>query len=82
MIDTLLDSPMELILPKLPLAPDLKDALLGGTSTVSQILDLVTAYEHAEWSFVDRLADEFAQHEERLATAYRRAVASATALAA
>jgi c-di-GMP-related signal transduction protein len=82
MIDALLDRPMDLILRSLPLAIDLKDALQGETNEVSRVLDLVTAYENANWSVVDRIAIQFAQQEERVAHAYRQAVAQATELAA
>lgn len=82
MIDALLDRPLDVILGQLPLAMDLKEALLGEPNEVARVLDLVTAYESANWAHVDEIAGEFAQHEERVAQAYRQAVASATLLAA
>ncbi|MFN0073128.1 MAG: EAL and HDOD domain-containing protein [Chloroflexota bacterium] len=82
MIDALLSFPLEAILPQLPLAPDLKAALEGEENEVSRVLDLVTAYENANWPVVDQIAGEFAQHEERIALAYRQAVEAATELAA
>lgn len=76
-LDAILDRPMDTILDELPLAPDIKQALLGEPNQVSQVLEMARAYEKANWSRVEQIAVDFAQQEERVASAYCRAVAMA-----
>ncbi len=49
LLDTFLDQPMENILKELPLAEEIKDALLGQDGDFKNILDLVLLYEKGSW---------------------------------
>ena len=49
LLDALLDRPMSEALEPLHLAPQLVDALTGGASELRGVLDLVVAYERADW---------------------------------
>jgi c-di-GMP-related signal transduction protein len=48
-IDALLDMPMADILPKLPMAPPVKQALMGEAGPFRTALDAVIAYERGDW---------------------------------
>lgn len=50
LMDAILDEPMNSVLTKLPLAKDIKDALLGEPGLLSEYLALVKCYERAEWA--------------------------------
>jgi len=49
MLDALLGMPMDEILKNVPLDEEVKKALLGNESSLSSLLGLVGAYEHADW---------------------------------
>lgn len=49
LLDTFLDQSMESILKELPLAEEIKDALLGQDGDFKNILDLVLLYEKGSW---------------------------------
>jgi c-di-GMP-related signal transduction protein len=49
LLDTFLDQPMENILKELPLAEEIKDALLGRDGDFKNIFDLVLLYEKGSW---------------------------------
>ncbi len=74
MLDTMLDQPMDSILEEMPLADDLRDALLGKENPLREILDLVVRYERAKW---DELQIQAAAHSisvESLPDTYYQAV--------
>lgn len=50
LMDAILDEPMESVLAKLPLAKEIKDALVGEPGALSSYLGLVKCYEQALWS--------------------------------
>lgn len=54
-IDVLLDRPMQSILQEIPIAEQIKDALLGNSGGIRLILDLVIAYERGGWEQVKSL---------------------------
>lgn len=60
LIDVIMNEPMKYVLDDLPLSADVKDALLGGQNSFSEILQLVEHYEQADWNDVIQL--ETAQH--------------------
>ncbi len=49
LLDTFLDQPMEAILAELPLAEEIKAALLGEPGEFKDILDMVLLYEQGSW---------------------------------
>ena len=52
LLDALLDQPLTEILPLLPLAREIGEALLGSTGRIGEILGCVIAYERADWDAV------------------------------
>jgi c-di-GMP-related signal transduction protein len=51
-LDALLDCPMEQALAELPLADDIKEALIHQTGQIGQALRCTIAYERADWDWV------------------------------
>jgi len=51
-LDALLDCPMEKALSELPLADDIKAALIDGTGPIGKALTCTIAYERADWNNV------------------------------
>jgi EAL and modified HD-GYP domain-containing signal transduction protein len=49
-IDALIDRPMHVVLTELPLAEEIKQALLGRDNVLRDVFGLVLSYERAEWS--------------------------------
>ena len=58
-LDALLDKPMSEILPKLPIDPQVKSALLGEPCPFRSVHDLILSHERAQW-------DAFSAHAEAL----------------
>jgi c-di-GMP-related signal transduction protein len=56
-IDACLDQPMEAVAADLPLAPEIKEGLLGGDNLHGRVLQCVSAFERADWAAVTALAD-------------------------
>jgi c-di-GMP-related signal transduction protein len=75
MLDAILDQPMERILASLPLAGDVRDALLGGQNPLRAVLDCVLAYEQACWDRASDLAVAAGIPEREIPTCYLEAVA-------
>lgn len=70
-LDALTDTPMAELLEGLPLADDIRDALLGGEGPMGAVLGAVIAYEQGDWP---RVAD-LGLPTETTRTAYLDAVA-------
>lgn len=73
-LDVLLDRPLAEILDELPIAPEIKDALLGRPTLIGSVHKLVIAYERADWEEVSDLAKRVNLPEEELPTLYTKAV--------
>ncbi len=73
-LDVLLDRPLAEILDELPIAPEIKDALLGRPTLLGLVHKLVIAYERADWEGVSDLAERVNLPEEELPTFYTEAV--------
>ena len=56
MLDALLDQKMELLVEKLPLVDEVKEALCGGQNNLSMYLNLVKAFESGNWLKVIRIS--------------------------
>ena len=56
LLDTLVGRPFGELLAPLSIADDVRDALLNGRNTLRRILELVIAYERADWNGVLRWA--------------------------
>ena len=49
MLEAILERPMQVIVPDLPLTDAMKAALLGEDNTYSRMIRCATAYEEGEW---------------------------------
>ncbi|MGF1680857.1 EAL and HDOD domain-containing protein [Photobacterium minamisatsumaniensis] len=74
LIDALLDSPLEELIPLLPLEPDMCNALLKREGVLGQILTLLDAYEQADWERVSSCCEQLAISEERVVRSYQSAL--------
>jgi EAL and modified HD-GYP domain-containing signal transduction protein len=54
-VDALTDTPMEQVIRGLPLADDIRDALIARRGPCGEVLACVIAYERGEWAEVDAL---------------------------
>ncbi len=73
-LDTLLDRPLSELLEDLPVAADIKDALLGRPTTLGTVHKLVLSYEQAQWEEVSNLTKQLSLKEEELPLLYGQAV--------
>lgn len=73
-LDALLDRPLPELLEELPVAPEIKDALLGKPTFLGSVYKIVTAYERAEWDKVTELAKKVNLPEEELPLLYLESV--------
>jgi len=73
LIDAFVDRPIREVLIDLPLAAEIKTALVDGTGRMKDVLDLCTSYERARWAEVASLCAKLGLLEERLPPIYREA---------
>ncbi|MCP5048133.1 MAG: HDOD domain-containing protein [bacterium] len=74
LVDAFLDRPKEEILAELPLEEDVKQALLGQEGPIRSSLQLVEAFEKAEWDTFTQLAETLNIDEQKAAKLYVEAV--------
>ncbi len=79
LIDGILDQPMESILEKLPLAQEIKDAIVERSGLLAQYLDLVEAYEQANWDKAEQATTALKLENNKVPDAYHEAVQWANA---
>lgn len=73
-LDTLLDCQMSDLLEELPVAAEIKDALLERPTVLGSLYKLVVSYERAEWEKVSELAEQLNLQEQELPLLYSQAV--------
>jgi EAL and modified HD-GYP domain-containing signal transduction protein len=73
MMDAIMGKPLAAIVEQLAIAEDIHDALLGHENTMRRGLDLVVAYESADWTLCEQLQGE-EMESWRLSEAYVQAV--------
>lgn len=73
-LDALLDKPMGEILSQLAITDEIRSALSGGDTALSETLQLAVSYDRADWDRVAELAPRMALHTPALPVAYRHAV--------
>ena len=78
MIDALLDQPLEGILAKLPLADDIKKALLGEKNQMGDVFELVVNYEKGDWVNFSEYAAGLSVKETELIDIFQMALEKAT----
>ncbi len=74
LIDAILDEPMESVLAKLPLAKEIKDALVGEPGSLSAYLELVKCYEQAQWAMAKNAISAMKLAPEDVPDKYHEAV--------
>ena len=79
-LDALLDQPLPQLLDELPVAPEIKDALLGRPTLLGLVHNLVIAYERADWERVSELIGKVGLPEGEVPLLYAEAVAWADML--
>ncbi len=82
MLDVIIGRPFDEILEGLPLAPDVKQALLGGGGAMRYLLDLVLAYEAACWKQVAVFAADMGIAQSDVVDAYLRSTEWSNSVAA
>lgn len=66
----LIAAPLEEILEEIPVAQEVKDALLHHEGVCGQLYDLMLDYERADWAEINRLGEELGLPMDRLPTIY------------
>lgn len=66
LIDALVDRPMHTVLTDLPIADDVKQALLGRDNPLRDVFGLVLSYERAEWTRTSVYANKLRVNEKEL----------------
>ena len=66
----LIAAPLEEILADIPVAQEVKDALLNHEGICGQLYDLMLSYERADWSEINRLGEELGLPMDRVPTIY------------
>ena len=69
-LDYLIDAPMEEILAEVPLAEEIREALLNRTGRCGQLYELVLSYEAADWKRITALAAELGIPDNLLTSIY------------
>ena len=80
MMDAFLDRPLPEILAELPLEENIKDVLLEGKGRAQNILELVRAFEKADWEALWLFSHQLGLDQEKLPRLYLEAVEWATFL--
>ena len=78
LVSAMLDQPKSEVVATLPLAEDIRLALLGEPSPLQPMLAFVEAYERADWTSCDRLGLDLRLTRTSIPEHYRDAVSWAT----
>jgi c-di-GMP-related signal transduction protein len=79
--DAILDRPIAEILATLPVSPDVRTALCGGTNRFRDVYDTLLAYERADWDALASAATRIGPVEATIPGCYQSAATRASALA-
>ena len=74
-IDALVDRSMGAVLSEINIADDVKRTLLGEKTSLSNVYNLVLAYERGRWDEISRLSKDLSLGSEHLSKAYQGAIA-------
>ncbi|MGD0101659.1 MAG: hypothetical protein ABSC60_15035 [Acidobacteriota bacterium] len=74
LLDALLDCPMEKALAELPISREIKSALLGECNDLRKVLDMIVAYEKADWQSFSNAAAIAGLPEELFPPIYSSAI--------
>jgi EAL and modified HD-GYP domain-containing signal transduction protein len=73
-IDALIDRPMEEVLSEIPIAEDIKKALLGEENILNDVYELVLAYEQGDWGSTSQYLNKLRIDEKELPGFYFESV--------
>ncbi|SEA57270.1 EAL and HDOD domain-containing protein [Alkalimonas amylolytica] len=74
LMDALLDEPIESVMQKLPLAKDIKEALVEGSGVLADYIKLMQWYEHADWQQASALIEQLRLPANKVPDAYHEAI--------
>lgn len=74
LLDVFFDCPMKIVLEELPLSSRVKEALLGQNNDISDVYQLVLAYEKAQWDDVNRFRLALGLEEKDIQDSYLEAI--------
>ncbi len=74
-VDALVDRPIEEILDEINISDEVKEALIDGGTPAANILQLITAYQQAEWQQVSEMVELLGIDEARVPKLYCEAIA-------
>jgi c-di-GMP-related signal transduction protein len=80
LMDAILDQPLAAVLAGLPVAREIKEALLAGSGLYRNVLDMAIALERADWETISALAAQLQIKEDEISEVYLSAVDWASAL--
>lgn len=69
-LNYLIDAPLEEILSEVPVADEIKEALLNHTGRCGRLYDLVLSYERADWTSIASLAEDLGIENNLLTNIY------------
>jgi c-di-GMP-related signal transduction protein len=76
--DALLDKPIAEVLQSLPVAQEVKTALVGGENRFRDVFELLLALERAEWSQLSSHVERLGWDEENIPDSYQAAIQKAS----
>lgn len=74
LMDAILDEPIDSVMEKLPLAHEIKDALIHKTGILASYLQLIQCYENADWTQANHIIAELKLDPDKIPDAYHHAV--------
>lgn len=74
LMDAILDEPMDSVMTKLPLAQDIKDALVDRTGLLAEYIDLICHYEKAEWVEANEIVEKLKLDAKKIPDFYHQSV--------
>lgn len=74
LIDAIMSRPLPDVLGQMPIADDVKSALMGNEGKLNDIYQFVLAYERADWKRFQELAEKLKIDEEGISTLYLKAL--------
>lgn len=74
LMDAILDEPIESVMSKLPLANDIKEALITKTGVLADFIKLIECYENANWDESNTIISQLGLDAQKVPDAYHKAV--------
>lgn len=74
LMDAILDEPIESVMEKLPLASEIKEALIQNTGVLARYIELIKCYETANWQLAAALTNTLKLDVDKVPDAYHHAV--------